>query len=265
MYLSTNIKFLRKRRRLTQNDLAEALNINRSSINNYENGTTIPPVSTLIDLSDLFHLSMDTLLRINLSNFRESQMYVIEHGSDVFVKGNEIRVLATTVNSSNRENIELVSIKAKAGYTSGYFDPEYISQLPVFNLPFLDKDKKYRTFQIDGDSMLPMRDKSWVVGEYIQDLDTIKDDHLYIVLTLNEGIVFKKVKNELQKKGSLKMISMNPEYTPYDLSIVEIREVWKYVLYITDEVPESFDNLRIFKNLDEIKSEIGKIKDQLNN
>lgn len=265
MYLSTNIKFLRKRRRLTQNDLAEALNINRSSINNYENGTTIPPVSTLIDLSDLFHLSVDTLLRINLSNFRESQMYVIEHGSDVFVKGNEIRVLATTVNSSNRENIELVSIKAKAGYTSGYFDPEYISQLPVFNLPFLDKDKKYRTFQIAGDSMLPIQDKSWVVGEYIQDLDTIKDDHLYIVLTLNEGIVFKKVKNELQKKGSLKMISMNPEYTPYDLSIVEIREVWKYVLYITDEVPESFDNLRIFKNLDEIKSEIGKIKDQLNN
>jgi transcriptional regulator with XRE-family HTH domain len=264
MYLSTNIKFLRKRRRLTQNDLAESLNIKRSSINNYENGTTIPPVSTLIDLSDLFHLSVDTLLRINLSGLRESQMYVIEHGSDVFVRGNEIRVLATTVDSGNRENIELVSIKAKAGYTSGYFDPEYISQLPVFNLPFLDNDKKYRTFQIAGDSMLPMRDKSWVVGEYIQDLDTIKDDHLYIVLTLNEGIVFKKVKNELQKKGSLKMISMNPEYSPYDLSIVEIREVWKYVLYITDEVPESFDNLRIFKNLDEIKSEIVKIKDRLN-
>jgi transcriptional regulator with XRE-family HTH domain len=249
---------------LTQNDLAESLNIKRSSINNYENGTTIPPVSTLIDLSDLFHFSVDTLLRINLSGLRESQMYVIEHGSDVFVRGNEIRVLATTVDSGNRENIELVSIKAKAGYTSGYFDPEYISQLPVFNLPFLDNDKKYRTFQIAGDSMLPMRDKSWVVGEYIQDLDTIKDDHLYIVLTLNEGIVFKKVKNELQKKGSLKMISMNPEYSPYDLSIVEIREVWKYVLYITDEVPESFDNLRIFKNLDEIKSEIVKIKDRLN-
>ncbi|HWS00418.1 MAG TPA: helix-turn-helix domain-containing protein [Prolixibacteraceae bacterium] len=260
MHLSTNIKFLRKRKRLTQQDLAEALNTKRSSINNYESGTTIPPVNVLIALSDLFHISVDTLLRINLSALRESQMYLIEHGTDVFVRGNEIRILSTTVDSGNRENIELVSVKAKAGYTTGYFDPEFISGLPVFNLPFLDPGKKYRTFQISGDSMLPMKDKSWVVGEFVQDLETIRDDQLYIVLTLNEGIVFKKVKNELQKKGSLMMISTNPEYVPYDLPIVEIREVWKYVLYITGEVPESNDNSRIWNHLDEIKRDIGEIK-----
>jgi transcriptional regulator with XRE-family HTH domain len=265
MFLSENIKFLRKRRKLTQNDLAATLSTKRSSINNYENGTAIPPVNVLISLSDLFKLSIDTLVRINLSGLRESQMYVIEHGSDVFVRGNEVRVLATTVDSGNKDNIEIVSIKAKAGYTTGYFDPEFISGLPNFQLPILSRDKKYRAFQISGDSMLPIQDKSWVVGEYVQDLLSIKDDQQYIVLTLNEGIVFKKLKNELAEKGSLKMISLNPEYNPYDLSVSEIREVWRFVLYITDEIPEPSDNRQIFNNLEQIKREIAEITRRLTN
>lgn len=263
MYLSENIKFLRKRRRLTQADLAEALGTKRSSINNYENGTAVPPAGVLISLSDLFHLSVDTLLRINLSSLRESQMYVIEHGSDVFVRGNEVRVLATTVDSGNRENIEIVSIKAKAGYTTGYFDPEYIAGLPGFQLPILSKEKKYRAFQVSGDSMLPIRDKSWVVGEYVQDLLTVKDGQICIVLTLNEGIVIKKIRNELKEKGSLKMISLNPEYAPYDLSVNEIREVWKYVLYMTDVIPEPADNQQLFNSLQEIKQEIAVIRKKM--
>ena len=263
MFLSENIKFLRKRKKLTQSDLAEALGTKRSSINNYENGTTVPPLNLLVGLSDLFHLSVDTLIRINLSGLRESQLYVIEHGSDVFVKGNEVRVLATTVDSGNRENIEIVSIKAKAGYTTGYFDPEFISGLPNFQLPILSGDRKYRAFQISGDSMLPVQDKSWVVGEYVQDLNSVRDDHAYIVLTLNEGIVFKKVKNELREKGCLKMISTNPEYDPYELAINEIREVWKFVLYITGEIPESSDNQQIFNNIEQIRKEITEIKQQL--
>ena len=78
MYLSSNIKFLRKRKRFTQSVLAESLGIKRSNVNNYENGSAIPPVQILVALSDLFHISVDTLLRINLSSLRESQLYTIE-------------------------------------------------------------------------------------------------------------------------------------------------------------------------------------------
>jgi phage repressor protein C with HTH and peptisase S24 domain len=200
---------------------------------------------------------------MDLSSLRESQVYLIEHGSDVFVKGNEVRVLATTVDSQNKDNIEIVSIKAKAGYTTGYFDPEFIAALPNFQLPILTRDKKYRAFQISGDSMLPIQDKSWVVGEYVQDLSSIKDDHPYIVLTLNEGIVFKTVKNRLKEEGRLEMISSNPEYNPYDLPISEIREVWKFVLYMTDEMPEPSDNQQIFNNIEQIRKELTELRHQL--
>jgi transcriptional regulator with XRE-family HTH domain len=260
MYLSSNIRFLRKRKRFTQSVLAESLGIKRSNVNNYENGTAIPPVQVLVALSDLFHISVDTLLRINLSSLRESQLYTIENGSDVFVKGNELRVLTTTVDSRNRENIELVSIKAKAGYTTGYFDPEFISGLPVFQLPFLSPEKKYRTFQISGDSMLPIPDKSWVTGEFVQDMSAIKDNGLYIVLTLNEGMVFKKVINELRENGTLKMISINPEYAPYDLPLSEIREVWKFVHYISSEIPEPAEKENLHHQFEYIKTELGQIK-----
>lgn len=250
---------MRKRKRLTQSGLGELLGINRSGVNNYENGSAFPPVQVLIALSDLFHISIDTLLRINLSKLRESQLYLIEHGSDVFVKGNELRVLTTTVDSRNRDNIELVSIKAKAGYTTGYFDPEFISGLPVFQLPFLSKEKKYRTFQVSGDSMLPIPDKSWVTGEYVQDMGEIKDDCLYIVLTLNEGIVFKKVKNELKTKGTLQMISTNPEYTPFDLPLSEVREVWKFVHYISTEVPEPAGNEQVQHQIKAVRAELEQV------
>ncbi len=263
MYLAENIKFLRKRRGLTQQQLAASLEINRSNINNYENGKTTPPVNILVGLSDLFHLSIDTLIRINLSSLRESQMYVIENGSDIFVKGNELRVLATTVDSQNNDNVELVSIKAKAGYTTGYFDPEFIAGLPAFQLPFLSKEKKYRTFQISGDSMLPVKDKSWVTGEFVQDLNDIKNNSLYIVLTLNEGIVFKKVLNELREKGSLRMISLNTGYDPYDLPVSEIREVWKFVHFISNDIPEPDDSKYFQNQIQLIKKELTEIKNKL--
>lgn len=263
MHLAENIKFLRKRKRLTQIDLAKELNIKRTSINNYENGIAVPPIPVVMALSDLFHISTDTLLRINLSSLREGQLYMIEHGSDVFVKGNEIRVLATTVDSQNKDNIELVSIKAKAGYSTGYFDPEYISQLPVFNLPFLSKEKKYRTFQIDGDSMLPIPDKSWVTGEFVEDLSTIKNNELYIILTMSEGIVFKKVLNEIDSNRSLKLISLNTEYQPYDLPVNEIREVWKFTHYITNDVPVLKSEESLHTQLEEIKSGIAELRNNL--
>ncbi len=260
MYIASNIKLLRKRKKLTQNDLAASLGCSRSGINNYESGKAVPPADILMSLSDIFHISIDTLLRINLPGLKESQLRMIENGTDVFIKGSELRVLATTVNNQNEENVELVSVKAKAGYTTGYYDPEFISGLPAFQLPFLSGGKKYRTFQVSGDSMLPIQDKSWVTGEFVQDFNNIRDNEFYIVLTLNEGIVFKKVINELKEKGSLRMISTNPEYMPYDLPANEIREVWKFIHYISGEIPRNTDSVQLYNQIESIKKELAGLK-----
>src|SRR6185503_14118792 len=103
----------------------------------------------------------------------------------------------------NKENIEVVPLKAKAGYKNGYADPDFIKKLPTFQLPILFDDRTYRMFQIEGDSMLPIPPKSWVIAEFIENWYDIKTGQPCILLTQDEGIVFKIVYNELKRSKKL--------------------------------------------------------------
>ena len=264
MYFSSNIKHLRKRRKRTQEDVAFALGMKRSTLNNYENGQTIPNATVLMAVSDYYRIAVDTLLRIDLSVLSEYQLSELERGNDVYIRGSGLRVLATTVDRSNEENIELVNEKAKAGYVTGYADPEYIKELPAFRLPFLSGNRKYRTFQVSGDSMLPLPDGSWVTGEFVADWHTIVSGRPYIVLTLNDGVVFKIADNLIRSEGALTLYSLNPFYEPYDLPVVEIREIWRFVNFISTEIPAGETADEAMRNmLAELRYEIRQIKTKL--
>jgi len=266
MYFATNIKLLRKRRDRTQDDVAVALNLKRSTLSGYENGVAQPGIEVLVAFSGYFNMSIDTLLKIDITKLSESQLGELERGYDAYIKGSNLRVLTTTVDHGNRENIELVAEKAKAGYTTGYADPEYIAELPVFRLPFLSDKRKYRTFQLKGDSMLPIPDGSWVTGEFLQDWMNIISGKAYVVFTLNDGIVFKILENNIARDGKLVLYSLNPLYEPYEVHVNEVREIWKFVNYISSEIPEPvmpgkqiFQSIAVMKHdLERIKAKLGK-------
>ncbi|MFO7853045.1 MAG: XRE family transcriptional regulator [Bacteroidota bacterium] len=238
MNFAKNIKFLRKRKGRTQDDVAAALGLKRSTLSGYENNVAEPGIEILIAFSKYFEIAVDTLLKMDLSKLTESQLGELERGFDAYLSGSNMRVLATTVDDDNRENIELVPEKAKAGYMTGYADPEFISELPVFKLPFLLSNRKYRTFQLKGDSMLPIPDGSWVTGEYIQDWFDISDGKAYIIFTMDDGIMFKIVENRIKNEGRLILYSLNPIYDPFPVRISEVREIWKFVNYISSELPD---------------------------
>lgn len=238
MFFAKNIKFLRNRRGRTQDDLASALGLKRSTLSGYENNVAEPGIEVLIAFSKYFEIAVDTMLKIDLSKLRESQLGELERGFDAYLSGSSLRVLATTVDNDNNENIELVPEKAKAGYMTGYADPEFIGDLPVFNLPFLSPDRKYRTFQLKGDSMLPIPDGSWVTGEYVQDWYDIVSGKAYIVFTMDDGIMFKILENRIRKDGKLVLYSLNPIYEPYSVKIGEVKEIWRFVNFISKELPD---------------------------
>ncbi|MBK6962717.1 MAG: LexA family transcriptional regulator [Bacteroidales bacterium] len=235
---ASNIKLLRKRRGRTQDDVAFALGMKRPTLSGYENEVAQPGIESLLAFSKYFGVSVDTMLKIDLSKLSQSELLQLEKGYDVFITGSKIRVLTTTVDSSNTENIEVVNQKASAGYRVGFADPEYIKVLPTFHMPFLSKDRKYRTFQISGDSMLPIPDGSWVTGEFVQNWNLIRDGQPYIILTLDDGIMFKVVSNHIKQDARLSLHSLNPFYEPYDIEIKDVREVWKFVHYISSALPE---------------------------
>ena len=265
MHFSNNIKLLRQRRQRTQDVVAGELGMSRSTLNSYENGLiTNPTVDALIGFSAYFKLTIDTLVKVDLSKLSESKLRELELGHDDFIKGTKLRVLATTVDSKNRDNIELVPVKAKAGYTAGYNDPEFISSLPTFQLPFLAPDRKYRTFQISGDSMLPIPDKSYVTAEFVDNWMNVKDGNAYIILTQDDGVVFKVVFNQTRSKKKFLLKSLNTAYEPYELPISEIREIWKFINYISHELPQPDGNKdELLNTVNMLQKEVSKINDRL--
>ena len=237
-FFSTNLKALRKRKKRSQEDMAEQIGITRSSQSAYEVGNAEPNFDTLLKISKFFNFPVDILLKEDLSTYSELRLQNIENGFEIDITGRQLRVLTTTVDENNDENIELVPIGAKAGYTAGYSDPEYIKVLPTFQLPFLSKQKKYRTFPINGDSMPPVSHGSYVTGEFVQNWEYIQSGYPYIIITKDDGIVFKVAYNHIKDKKTLLLCSTNPEYQPYEISIADVLEVWKFTNYISSQLPE---------------------------
>ena len=264
MYFTSNIKFLRKRKGRTQDEVAVALSLKRSTLSGYENGVAQPGIEILVTFSRYFNVSIDTLVKIDISKLSESQIGELERGYDAYIKGSNLRILTTTVSTDNKENIELVPEKAKAGYTTGYADPEFIEELPRFRFPFLSEKRKYRTFQLKGDSMYPIPDGSWVTGEFVQDWREIISGKAYIVFTIDDGIVFKIVENNLITDGKLILYSLNPVYEPYEVHVNEVKEVWKFVNYISNELPEPvLPEKQLIQTVTSMKNDLERLKAKL--
>ena len=235
-FLGGNLKVLRERKRRSQQEIADFIGITRSILNNYENEVSNPSIENLLKISDYFGISINTLLTLDFTKLSGVQLSDLERGKDVYVKGSKLRILATTVNEKNEDNVEMVSVKAKAGYTAGYGDPEFISKLPSYHFPLLSKNRKYRMFQVSGDSMLPIRDKAWLTCEYVEDWTTIKNGQGYVIITKDDGIVFKRAYHNHNTKGTLLLVSTNPIYEPYQIQLNDVLEVWKFVLRFSDEL-----------------------------
>ncbi|MDG1842099.1 MAG: helix-turn-helix domain-containing protein [Crocinitomicaceae bacterium] len=265
MEIGLNIKLLRNRNKFSQEEVSKNLNLYRSTYSGYENGVSIPGIDILIKIADYYQISVDDLCRNDFTKFSEKEWVNLEKKYTTDIKGQKLRVLTAMVDQNNEELVELIPIKASAGYVSGYADPEYLKILPTFHLPFLSKHKKYRSFPIKGDSMPPVYDGSYVTGEFIQDWNTIKSGTPCIIVTLEDGIVFKVVNNMIKEKQSFQLCSTNPIYKPYMIHVDQILEIWKFVNYISEELPEIIqDEKGITKSINEIQKDIHQIQQKLN-
>ena len=238
--LSENLQYLRKKHKHSQQELANLLGLPRTTLGDYERGKTEPNIEMLINLADCFEVTIDALVRDNL-----------QHREYEIIKNKDLRVLAMTVNNENKGNIELVDTKAEAGYLESFQDPEYIRDLPKIYFPKIPNGT-YRGFEINGESMLPMESGTIVVCSYIEKLKDIKDNRTYIVISKEEGLVYKRVRNN-KKQKALTLISDNELYLPYEIGYGEVAEVWEYYAHL------SFSDLKVSFN-EQLESKITDIQ-----
>lgn len=231
--INTNLKFLRKQLGLTQSQLAEKLNIKRSLIGAYEEGRAEPKLSTLVNISKLFNITLDVLITADLpaTNTESNGLALKKTGP------NQLRILAITVDRNENENIELVPQRASAGYLNGYADPEFIEELPRFRLPMLNSQGTHRAFEISGDSMLPIASGTVIIGRYVENWTDIKDGTPCIVVSQKEGVVFKRIYNKTRNEAVLYLHSDNPAYSPYQIQVEDILEIWEAKAYISNTFP----------------------------
>jgi transcriptional regulator with XRE-family HTH domain len=227
-FIHTNIKFLRKQKGWTQEQFATELDIKRSLIGSYEEGRAKPNYDVLANIAKIFKHSIDNLITKDL---RLTERVPLFTEDQMDIAGKHLRVLAITVDKAENENIEMVPVKAAAGYLNGYADPTFIKELNRFRLPFLPAGT-YRAFEIKGDSMLPLQPGSVVIGEYVDNWKNIKDGLTYVVLSKHDGIVYKRLFNQVEENGTLILRSDNTAYPAYPIKIEEVLEIWKAVLHI---------------------------------
>ena len=228
--VNKNLKFLRVQQGMTQKQLAEKLGLKQAAIGAYEEERATPPLTSLMDIIKIFNVNLDDLVKHDLSRMSEKERKTVSSGKR--------EVLAITVDASNKENVELESQKASAGYLSGYQDVEFVKDLPKISMPVLPKNKTYRAFEIQGDSMLPVQPGSIIFGEYVENVDAIKNGKLYILVTKQEGIVFKRVFNFTKEEGKLLLVSDNRQYEPYSVDASEVLELWSAKAFFSNQFPD---------------------------
>lgn len=207
-----NLKYLRKLRGWTQEEFSTKLGIKRSLLGAYEEERADPRLDVLENVSEIFKVTLDELL---LQDLGEST------GSSYLAKRRQLKMT-----TADRNLIHFVPVKAAAGYLAGYADNEFIDELNTFTLPMLSGGT-YRAFEIIGDSMLPTPSGSVIVGEKIENLDNLKNNAAYIVVSRNEGIVYKRVVKNNKNKNKLTLVSDNPAFQPYQVQAADILEIWQ--------------------------------------
>lgn len=244
-----NLKYLRKLRGWTQEEFANKLKIKRSLLGAYEEERAEPRIEVLEIISGIFRISLDDLLLKEIS---------IVKGSTYMDKRRNLKL------SANINEIQFVPVKAAAGYLAGYADPEFVDELNTFTLPMLSGGN-YRAFEIIGDSMLPTQSGSVIVGEKVDDIDSVKNSNTYIVISRNEGIVYKRVLKNNRIKNKVTLVSDNPLYEPYQLATDEILELWQAQMIIAKaNVQQRWDVNQLANLVNNLQDQVSTMKKKMN-
>lgn len=135
MYFGTNLQFLRRRGSMTQEKLAQHLDVSRQAVSKWESGETVPEISTLLLLSELFQCTLDELLRQDLSHSDSPVRIVTVAG---------FRMARYCVISPNAEQ-DVQSLLQNWAAREGLNNPTVL----LWSFPYLTEEQKSR-FSLEG-------------------------------------------------------------------------------------------------------------------
>ena len=173
----------------------------------------------------------------------------------------DLRILSIVTDHNDREYIVHVPVAAQAGYTDQFVDPNFIGQLPTYNLPYDNiRGESYRSFDVEGGSMEPsLQHGDKVVCSFIEPQywkQAIKDGQVYVVIT-SDGVVVKRLINRIRANGCIDLVSDNHSFPVSELPVSDIREVWWVRLRITPYLDRPADHQDLHNMLEQLTVKVG--------
>lgn len=292
IFFSDNLKTLRGEKGETQASIASLVNKRATAISSWENGLSEPSFQDLVILSDYFGVSIGDLIGKNINDGNlNTEKHVHKNTQKGNLNSNRIgnlnrvydqnevpipryfpagidynfglpKVIST--NNSGNENIIHVPVRARAGYLTGYGDPEFVETLPAYTLPGLH-DKSFRSFEVEGLSMRPtLQPRDWVVGEWVENVMNIRDNRIHIVVTKNDGVLIKRVLNRISERGKIYLksdtIQNRADYPTIEMDPSDVAEIWYARMRFGTDFSEPSE---VFTKINDLEIQMMEVKKRL--
>ena len=199
-YFGIRLKHLRTQDGLTQQDLADALGISKSTISMYENGNREPDFETLENIADYFNIDMATLF-LSTSTSLPSP--------DIAEDTIQFPVLVNVAAGYDQpaqvlQNWEGEKIEVPRAYLHGRSPDDYFAMRVV-------GDSMYPDYQ-NGDILLILRQS--ILN---------RSGEVAVILYGGEDATLKKIEF-VQGEDWMKLLPINPQYPPRMISGADLEQ-----------------------------------------
>ncbi len=93
MYISQNIKYLRNKKSISQEEFANVFGLKRSSIGSYEEGRAVPPIVLIVKIAEYFEVGLEVLITEDISKNESANEEVVDN-KQISYSNSEIAILA---------------------------------------------------------------------------------------------------------------------------------------------------------------------------
>lgn len=240
IHLSSNLKFLRGKRGITAQVLADTLKVSRGTVTNWENSISVPDLFSTEKLAEFFKVPIGDFLTVDLSRQdsypqHETGSVVVNDKTEEYIKGGDAVVYDMT--GKMIMYVPLVSEYAYGSYLRGFADPIYLKSLP--RTPWIvDREHKgnYLSFEVAGDSMDDNSRDSLIAHDLLltrevkrelwQDSKLHYKKYDFVIAHKTKGIVVKRVIDHDVSKGIITLHSLNGEYADFEIQVDDVQQIF---------------------------------------
>jgi hypothetical protein len=99
----------------------------------------------------------------------------------------------------------------------------------------------------------------------VDDLEEVKSNQTYILVSRNEGIVYKRVMKNNKSRTKITLISDNTAYQPYNVNADDVLEVWKAQMIISKaNTQHRWDVNQLANLVNNLQDQVSSLKKKMN-